>query len=91
VFLQDLGFDSVGLARPASKTRQTVNVASTTAEEAQRPRHDQVAVYLSKASKSTVTAYLTAIGSTTGKWGWRCSRSRSCPARYASGHHCVDG
>ena len=69
VFLQDLTFDWKSLGTPSVQTRPTVNIATTTAEEGSGPGTDDVAVYLSKASKSTITAYVTAIGSATGKVG----------------------
>jgi hypothetical protein len=68
-YLSDLGFDSQGLGTPRVRQRPTVNVASTTVEEGSGPGTDAVAVYLSRPSTSTVTAYLTVIGSATGKVG----------------------
>ena len=45
-------------------------MASTTVEEGSGPATDQVAVYLSQPEPpSPVTAYLTVLGSTTGKVG----------------------
>jgi hypothetical protein len=68
-YVSDLGFDSKGLGTPRLRERPTVNVASTTVEEGSGPGTDAVAVYLSGRSESTVTAYLTVIGSATGKVG----------------------
>ncbi|WNI19295.1 hypothetical protein [Actinacidiphila sp. ITFR-21] len=73
-YLSDLGFDSKGVGTPRVRTRPTVNVASTTAEEGSAAGTDHVAVYLSAPSRSKVTAYLTAIGSTTGKVGLAMQR-----------------
>jgi hypothetical protein len=69
VFLQDLAFDSKGIGTPSVQTRPTVNVASTAVEEGSGPGTADVAVYLSKPSTSTITTYLTALGSATGKAG----------------------
>jgi trimeric autotransporter adhesin len=68
-YLSDLDFDSTGLGKANPHQRPTVNVASTTVEEGSGAATDQVAVYLSKPNTSAVTAYLTVIGSTTGKVG----------------------
>ncbi|MFD3453085.1 Ig-like domain repeat protein [Streptomyces sp. NPDC058691] len=69
VYLSDLGFDNQGVGTPDPHTRTTVNVASTTAEEGSGPGTDDVAVYLSQPSTTPVTAYLTVVGSATGKVG----------------------
>jgi hypothetical protein len=68
-YLSDLDFDSKGLGTAHVQRRPTVNVASTTVEEGSGVATDHVAVYLSKPSTAPVTAYLTVIGSTTGKVG----------------------
>ncbi len=68
-YLSDLGFDSKDLGTARVQVRPTVNVASTTVEEGSGPGTDHVAVYLSQPSASDVTAYLTVIGSATGKVG----------------------
>ncbi|WP_328916672.1 MULTISPECIES: Ig-like domain repeat protein [unclassified Streptomyces] len=69
VYLSDLGFDSKGVGTPNSHTRSTVNVASTVAEEGDGPGTGDIAVYLSQPSTAPVTAYLTVVGSATGKVG----------------------
>ena len=69
VYLSDLGFDTKGLGTPSVQTRPTVNVASTSVEEGNGAGTDQVAVYLSKASRMPVSAYLSVLGSATGKVG----------------------
>ncbi|WP_329139363.1 hypothetical protein OG552_33225 [Streptomyces sp. NBC_01476] len=68
-YLSDLGFDSKSLGTPQVHPRPTVNVASTAVEEGSGPGTGKVAVYLSRPSGTTVTAYLTVIGSATGKVG----------------------
>jgi trimeric autotransporter adhesin len=68
-FLQDLTFDSRGLGTPGVHARPTVNVASTKVQEGTSPGTDQVAVYLSHPDGSTVTTYLSALGSATGLVG----------------------
>jgi hypothetical protein len=68
-YLSDLGFDSKDLGTARVQVRPTVNVASTTVEEGSGPGTDHVAVYLSQPSASDVTAYLTVVGSATGKVG----------------------
>ncbi|MGW1802399.1 hypothetical protein ACWCQN_42615 [Streptomyces sp. NPDC001984] len=68
-YVSDLAFDSKGLGTAHVRPRTTVNVASTTVEEGSGPATDHVAVYLSRPSASEVTAYLTVIGSPTGKVG----------------------
>ncbi|MDX3850288.1 Ig-like domain-containing protein [Streptomyces sp. AK02-01A] len=69
VYLSDLGFATKALGTPSPQTRPTVNVASTTSEEGNGPGASAAAVYLSKASTSPVSAYLTVVGSATGKVG----------------------
>jgi trimeric autotransporter adhesin len=69
VYISDLGFDTKGLGTPNPQSRPTVNVASTKVEEGNGPGTADIAVYLSKPAKTTVTAYLSAIGSATGKVG----------------------
>ncbi|KIF76369.1 hypothetical protein QR77_25765 [Streptomyces sp. 150FB] len=69
VYLSDLGFDTKALGTPGAQARPTVNVASTTAEEGNGPGASQAAVYLSRPSTSPVSAYLTVVGSATGKVG----------------------
>jgi hypothetical protein len=68
-YLQDLTFDSRALGTPDVHSRTTVNVASDNVQEPAGPSASEVAVYLSRPATSTVTAYLTAIGSATGDVG----------------------
>ena len=68
-YLQDLAFDSRGLGVPGARSRPTVNVASTNVQESTGPSTSEVAVYLSRPATSTVTTYLTVIGSATGEVG----------------------
>jgi hypothetical protein len=68
-YLSDLSFDSLGLGSPSAHSRPTVNVASAAVEEGSGPGTGQVAVYLSRPSGTAVTAYLTVLGSATGKAG----------------------
>ncbi len=68
-YLSDLSFDSKGIGSPRVRTRNTVNVGSTVVEEGDGPGTDHVAVYLTHPATSRITAYLTVIGSTTGKVG----------------------
>ncbi|MEU3985127.1 hypothetical protein AB0F77_34540 [Streptomyces sp. NPDC026672] len=68
-YVSDLVFDRKGLGTPHAQPRPTVNVASTTVEEGSGPATDHVAVYLSRPARTAVTAYLTVIGSATGKVG----------------------
>ncbi|AXG79027.1 Ig-like domain-containing protein [Streptomyces paludis] len=69
VYLSDLSFGNKALGTPGAQPRPTVNVASTRVEEGNGPGASQVAVYLSQPSASPVSAYLTVIGSATGKVG----------------------
>jgi hypothetical protein len=82
-YLSDLSFDTKGLGTPRVQTRDTVNVASTVVEEGSGPGTDDVAVYLSHPATSAVTAYLTVIGSTTGKVGLAMQ-----PVTFAPGETC---
>ncbi|MFG1806254.1 alpha/beta hydrolase family protein [Streptomyces sp. NPDC049040] len=66
VYLSDLAFDTKALGTPHARQRPTVNVASTAVEEGSGPATGQVAVYLSQPGDTTVSAYLTVLGSTTG-------------------------
>jgi hypothetical protein len=68
-YLQDLTFDSRGLGTASVRSRPTVNVASANVQESTGPSADEVAVYLTKPATSTVTAYLSVIGSATGEVG----------------------
>ncbi|MCU1508686.1 MAG: hypothetical protein JWQ12_951 [Glaciihabitans sp.] len=68
-YLQDLTFSSAGLGTTSVQTRSTVNVSSTKVEEGNGASTDAVAVYLSTPSTKTSSAYLTVIGSATGKAG----------------------
>jgi hypothetical protein len=68
-YLQDLTFDSGALGTPSVRSRATVNVASANVRESDGPSTSEVAVYLSRPATSTVTTYLTAIGSATGEVG----------------------
>ncbi|MFC4031722.1 hypothetical protein ACFO3J_09550 [Streptomyces polygonati] len=68
-YLSDLGFDSKDMGTAKVRQRPTVNVASTSVEEGAAAGTDNVAVYLSQPSPSKVTAYLTVLGSATGKAG----------------------
>ncbi|MFD5029478.1 Ig-like domain repeat protein [Streptomyces sp. NPDC058405] len=69
VYLSDLVFADKSMGTPNVRTRTTVNVASTATEEGNGPGAAQTAVYLSKPSSAPVTAYLTVVGSATGKVG----------------------
>jgi hypothetical protein len=62
-------FDSRALGTPSVRSRTTVDVASANVQEPAGPSTGEVAVYLSKPATSTVTTYLTAIGSATGDVG----------------------
>lgn len=69
VYLSDLGFNSKALGTPKVQARPTVNVASTRTEEGNGPGVSTAAVYLSRPSTTPVSAYLTVVGSATGKVG----------------------
>ncbi|MYV56435.1 Ig-like domain-containing protein [Streptomyces sp. SID3212] len=69
VYLSDLGFNSKALGTPKVRARPTVNVASTRTEEGNGPGASTAAVYLSRPSTTPVSAYLTVVGSATGKVG----------------------
>ncbi|MFI5758633.1 Ig-like domain repeat protein [Streptomyces sp. NPDC051569] len=69
VYLSDLVFGDKGLGTPGARKRTSVNVASTVTEEGNGPGAAGAAVYLSEASTSPVSAYLTVVGSATGKVG----------------------
>jgi hypothetical protein len=68
-YLSDLSFDTPGLGRSDVRPRAAVGVASATVEEGDGPGTAYMAVHLSRPSGTPITAYLTAIGSTTGKVG----------------------
>jgi trimeric autotransporter adhesin len=68
-YLQDLAFDYQALGTTSVYNRPAVSVASTSVQEATGPTTDEVALYLSEPSDIPVTAYLTVIGSPTGKVG----------------------
>lgn len=68
-YLQDLTFDTPALGDASVQTRATVNVAPTTVMEGDSTHDVPVAVYLSRRSPDTVSAYLSVIGSTTGGAG----------------------
>ena len=84
-YLQDLTFDSHALGTPSVQTRSTVNVNSTSVEEGNGPSTDEVAVYLSQPSLSTVSGYLTVVGSATGKAGLAMQK-----VTFAPGETCQD-
>jgi hypothetical protein len=69
VYLQDLAFDSKGLGVTSVHTRSTVNVASTKVDEGNGPGVDEVAVYLSQPAAVTTSAWVSVLGSVTGKAG----------------------
>lgn len=69
IYLSDLAFDTPGVGTPVIATRTTVNVGATTVEEGNGPGTADVPVYLSRADTKTVTAYVSVIGSATGKVG----------------------
>ncbi|GAA3894409.1 hypothetical protein GCM10022381_40080 [Leifsonia kafniensis] len=69
VYLSDLAFDTPGVGTPVIATRTTVNVGATSVEEGNGPGTADVPVYLSRADDKTVTAYVSVIGSATGKVG----------------------
>ncbi|SMQ74781.1 Ig-like domain (group 3) [Agreia sp. VKM Ac-1783] len=63
VYLSDLAFDTPSLGAAVSQTRSTVNVAPTVVEEGAGPGTAEVAAYLSRPSTSTVTGYVSVLGS----------------------------
>ncbi|WP_348788859.1 Ig-like domain repeat protein [Leifsonia sp. NPDC080035] len=69
VYLSDLAFDTPSVGTAVVQTRTTVNVAPTAVEEGSGPGTADVAVYLNRAEKSPVTAYVSVIGSATGLVG----------------------
>lgn len=69
VYLSDLAFDTPSVGTAVVQTRTTVNVAPTAVEEGSGPGSADVAVYLNRAEKSAVTAYVSVIGSATGLVG----------------------
>lgn len=69
VYLSDLAFDTPSVGTAVVQTRTTVNVAPTTVEEGDGPGTADVAVYLNRAEKSAVTAYVSVIGSATAAVG----------------------
>ncbi|MFF2050476.1 Ig-like domain-containing protein [Leifsonia sp. NPDC058194] len=69
VYLSDLAFDTPSVGTAVVQTRTTVNVAPTTVEEGNGPGTADVAVYLNRAEKSAVTAYVSVIGTATGLVG----------------------
>ncbi|MEW2547361.1 Ig-like domain-containing protein [Streptomyces sp. NPDC047002] len=85
VYLSDLVFDTKGPGTPDAHPRPAVNVASTAAEEGAGPGTDQVAVYLSRPSATHVSAYLTVVGSATGKVGLALQK-----VDFAPGETCKD-
>jgi hypothetical protein len=68
-YLQDLTFDSRALGTASVHSRTAVDVGSANVQEPAGPSASEVAVYLTRPATSSVTTYLTAIGSTTGDVG----------------------
>ncbi|MFF3753503.1 Ig-like domain repeat protein [Streptomyces sp. NPDC002018] len=69
VYLSDLVFADKGLGTPSPQSRPAVNIASTRTEEGNGPGAAQAAVYLSRPAATPVSAYVTVVGSATGKVG----------------------
>ncbi|MFE1958917.1 Ig-like domain repeat protein [Streptomyces sp. NPDC059479] len=69
VYLSDLVFENKSLGTPSPQGRPAVNIASTRTEEGNGPGAAQAAVYLSRTSATPVSAYVTVVGSATGKVG----------------------
>ncbi|UAJ79886.1 Ig-like domain repeat protein [Leifsonia sp. ZF2019] len=69
VYLSDLAFDTPSVGTAVVQTRTSVNVAPTIVEEGNGPGTADVAVYLNRAEKATVTAYVSVLGSATGVVG----------------------
>ena len=69
VYLSDLAFDTPSLGTPSLATRTAVNVESTSAEEGNGPGTVDIPVSLNRADKNTVVAYVSVVGTATGKVG----------------------
>ena len=69
VYLSDLAFDQPSVGTAVKTTRTAVNVGNTTAEEGNGPGTVDVPVLLNRADKNAVTAYLSVVGTATGKVG----------------------
>lgn len=69
VYLSDLAFDTPSVGTAVVQTRTSVNVAPTIVEEGNGPGSADVAVYLNRAEKSAVTAYVSVIGAAAGAVG----------------------
>jgi trimeric autotransporter adhesin len=68
-YFQDLTFDNKAIGTSNPHNRPTVDVSSTKVEETSGPTTAKVAVYLDEPSTSTVTTYLSVLGSATGTVG----------------------
>ncbi|WP_223690493.1 Ig-like domain-containing protein [Leifsonia poae] len=69
VYLSDLAFDTPSVGTAVIATRTTVNVGATSVEEGDGPGTADVPVYLSRADKKTITAYVSVLGSATATAG----------------------
>lgn len=69
VYLSDLAFDKPGVGTAVKTTRTAVNVGNTTAEEGNGPGLVDIPVVLNRADAKAVTAYVSVVGSATGKVG----------------------
>ncbi|MFZ4895038.1 Ig-like domain repeat protein [Plantibacter sp. Mn2098] len=69
IYLSDLAFDSPAVGTAVNTTRTTVNVGATSVEEGDGPGTADIPVFLSRADKNTVTAYVSVLGSATGRAG----------------------
>ena len=69
IYLSDLAFDKPSVGTAVKTTRTAVNVGSTTTEEGNGPGTADVPVMLNRADKNTVTAYVSVVGTATGKVG----------------------
>jgi len=68
-FFQDLTFDSQSLGTPDAVNLPRVDVASNKVNEGNGPHTDEVAVDLNEPASTSVTTYLTVVGSATGSVG----------------------
>jgi len=69
VYLSDLAFDTPGLGTAVVATRTAVNVGGTSVEEGAGPGTLDIPVSLTRADKNTVVAYVSVVGTATGKVG----------------------
>lgn len=69
VYLSDLAFDTPTVGTATVQTRTSINVAPTTVDEGNGPSTANIAVYLNRAETSTVTGYVSVLGSATGTVG----------------------